>query len=100
MNFPYRKEEEQQRLKKKQEEEEEAAANAKKQEMLKRPMEALKKMQDQQMEPFKRPLPWCQTPVTAPGTSLSEIQKMQEREKKQVGFSVMRMHFGLVFCHG
>ncbi|KAK6618626.1 hypothetical protein RUM43_013017 [Polyplax serrata] len=83
-NEKKKKEEEQQRLKKKQEEEEEAAANAKKQEMLKRPMEALKKMQDQQMEPFKRPLPWCQTPVTAPGTSLSEIQKMQEREKKQM----------------
>lgn len=47
-------------------------------------MEALKKMQDQQMEPFKKPLPWSQPAMSAPGTSLSEIQKMQEKEKKQV----------------
>lgn len=70
-----RKEEE--ALRKKQEEEEET----RRQEQHKRQMEALKRLQEQQMK--SRIAPWSQPSVTT-GTSLADIQKLQEKEKKQV----------------
>ncbi|KAL0277347.1 UNVERIFIED_CONTAM: hypothetical protein PYX00_004675 [Menopon gallinae] len=73
-----RRKKEEEMMKKKQEEEEEAA---RRQEQQKRQVEALRRLQEQQLK--SRITTWSQSNVTT-GTSLADIQKLQEKEKKQM----------------
>lgn len=78
-------------MKKKQEEEEEAA---RRQEQQKRQMEALRRLQEQQLK--SRITTWSQSNVTT-GTNLADIQKLQEKEKKQVSGSEIKNPVSMVF---